>query len=84
MGGMSPTTVIMESACRPIAKPGMKNDKDMLDLSQWQFYIDRQYTTACSETTLNPLQQVLKRRVVLLARTRRFVGLVVRPIGCMP
>jgi hypothetical protein len=81
---MSPTTVSMDSACRPIAKPGMKNDEDLTDVSQWQFYTYGQYTTACSEKTLNPLQQVLKRRVVLLARTRRFVGSVVRPIGCMP
>jgi hypothetical protein len=81
---MSPTTVSMESACRPIAKPGMKDDGDMPDVSQWQFYTYEQYTTACSETTLNPFQQVPKRRVVHLARTRQFAGSVVRPIGCMP
>jgi hypothetical protein len=56
----------------------------MPDVSQWQFYMHGQCTTARLETTLNPLQQVLKRKVVLLARTTRFVGSVVGPIGCMP
>ena len=56
----------------------------MPNVSQWQFYMRGKYTTAWLETTLNPLQQILKRRVVLLARTRRFVGSVVGPIGCMP
>jgi hypothetical protein len=81
---MSPTTVSMESACRPLAKSGIENDWDKPDVSQWQFYTHGQYATARLETTLNPLQQVLKRSVVLLARTTRFVGSVVGPIGCMP